>query len=149
MKLATYTEHKEQVALMQWWRLQCKRYGVAEHLLFAIPNGGARNVVTGAILKAEGVRPGVPDLFLAVSRGPFYGMFIEMKRVHNGRLFESQRLFSIDLTRQGYENHVCYGWIQAKECIEEYMQHPPSQWSMLSQAHDEQNKTRTLTTSDL
>lgn len=37
-------------------------------LLFAIPDGGRRDAVTGAHLKAEGVRAGVPDMFLAVPR---------------------------------------------------------------------------------
>ena len=32
--------------------------------LHAIPNGGNRSAVTGARLKAEGVKRGIPDLFL-------------------------------------------------------------------------------------
>lgn len=73
-------EHNEQVALMKWWSLACNRYCIAESLLFAIPNGGNRDVVTGALMKAEGVRAGVPDLFLSVPRGAYHGLFIEMKK---------------------------------------------------------------------
>lgn len=35
-------------------------------LWFHVPNGGARNKVTGAILKAMGVRPGVADLLFVM-----------------------------------------------------------------------------------
>ena len=64
-------EHRIQAALFKW-----ARYSAAEtpvlRLMFAIPNGGARDAITGAILKAEGVKPGVPDVFLPVASGPFH-----------------------------------------------------------------------------
>src|SRR5690606_12582346 len=64
-----HTESKSQQAFIRWWGLSHRSLGVPHaDLLFAIPNGGARNPVTGATLKAEGVRRGVPDLFLAVPR---------------------------------------------------------------------------------
>ena len=80
-------EHKEQVAVIQWWHLAHKAYGLPEFALFAIPNGGARHMLTAVRLKEEGVRPGIPDLFLACSPGEhsrlvgieYQGMFIEMK----------------------------------------------------------------------
>ena len=56
-------EHRIQAALFEW-----AKYASAKHpglkLMFAIPNGGARDAVTGAMLKREGVKPGVPDIFL-------------------------------------------------------------------------------------
>ena len=47
-------------------------------LLFAIPDGGRRDAVTGAHLKAEGVRAGGPDMFLAVPRQNAPGLFPEL-----------------------------------------------------------------------
>lgn len=47
-----------------------------ETLLFAVPNGGGRDALTGAILQGEGVRPGVSDLIL-LCRGKI--IFIEVK----------------------------------------------------------------------
>lgn len=45
-----------------------------------IPNGGKRDKVTAKKrLKAEGVKPGVPDVFLPVARKGFHGLYIEMK----------------------------------------------------------------------
>ena len=48
--------------------------------LLAIPNGGARHIAVARKLKAEGVKPGASDLFLAlpIPHGPA-GLWIEMK----------------------------------------------------------------------
>ena len=72
------SESVEQIHLFQWARMQsCTMPEL--NLLFHIPNGGKRNITTAKRLKAEGVKAGVPDLFLPVSRGGFFGLFIEMK----------------------------------------------------------------------
>src|SRR5688572_6150019 len=52
------TEHQEQCAVIQWWGHAHHSYQLPVFALFAIPNGGARDVITGARLKAEGVRRG-------------------------------------------------------------------------------------------
>lgn len=70
------SEHAEQTAFVQWFRLQFP--GVR---IIAIPNGGARNRIVGMKLKAEGVSAGVPDLYV-----PAWHLWIEMKRQHGGRL---------------------------------------------------------------
>lgn len=114
-------EHAEQVALMKWWSLAHQLFGISEQLLFAIPNGGKRNVVTAAKLKEEGVRAGVPDLFLAVPREPFNGLFIEMKKSKGGHVSESQRNMILNLVQSGYLAVVCNGWNDAKETIEMYL----------------------------
>lgn len=48
-------------------------------MIHAIPNGGARSKGEGGKLKAEGVRKGIPDLFLPVPSGMYHGMYIELK----------------------------------------------------------------------
>jgi len=114
-------EHDEQVYLMQWWSMACKRFGISEHLLFAIPNGGQRNVIVASKLKAEGVRAGVPDLFLAVARHGFHGLFIEMKKPKGGIVSDKQDVMLNDLNDQHYHAVVAHGWIQAKTSIESYL----------------------------
>lgn len=114
-------EHTEQVNLMQWWSLSCKLFGISEQLLFAIPNGGERNVIVASKLKAEGVRAGVPDLFLAHGHTCYNGLFIEMKKAKGGVLSDKQKVY-IDLLKQrGYAVAVCHGWIEAKQAIEKYL----------------------------
>ena len=39
-------EHNEQVNLMKWWSLAHFKFKIPERCLFAIPNGGQRNVIT-------------------------------------------------------------------------------------------------------
>src|SRR5258708_6266486 len=77
------SEHQSQTAGISWWALACKGYELPPFALFAIPNGGARDPITGSRLKQEGVRPGILDLMLAVKRGDFGGLFIEMKKLGN------------------------------------------------------------------
>lgn len=117
-------EHQEQVALCGWWKLYAHGRGVPESLLFAIPNGGRRDAVTGARLKAEGVRAGIPDLFLAVPRGVWAGLFIEMKRRRGGRASPEQQAMHACLAASGYRVSVCRGWDEARAALEAYMGAP-------------------------
>lgn len=78
-------EHRIQAALFKWSRLASSRYP-GLRLMFAIPNGGARDAITGAMLKAEGVKPGVPDIFLPVPVNGFHGLFVEMKTLSGNGL---------------------------------------------------------------
>jgi len=89
----------EQRGLLQWFHL--KYSGV---LIFHVPNGGFRDINTARKLRAEGVVPGVPDLFI-----PAWHCFIEMKRVEGGKLSEEQVKIIEYLTRVGYTVIVGYG----------------------------------------
>lgn len=113
-------EHEEQRTLMQWWALYSKSKGLSECLLFAIPNGGFRHISVAMKLKQEGVRAGVPDLFLALPRGNYHGLFIEMKKAKGGRVSDSQNAVMTSLVRQGYACAVCHGWTAARLQIERY-----------------------------
>lgn len=114
-------EHAEQVNLMQWWALQCKRFGIAEQCLFAIPNGGQRNIIVAKKLKDEGVRAGIPDLFLAVPKGRFHGLFVEMKKPQGGVVSDNQKACMEMLSNNGYCVTVCHGFIDAQEAIKGYL----------------------------
>lgn len=114
-------EHSEQVNLIQWWALQCKRFGIHEQLLFAIPNGGQRNIITAKRMKDEGVRAGIPDLFLAVPRGRFHGLFVEMKKPQGGVVSDAQKACMEMLSSNDYCVAVCRGFIDAQEAIKGYL----------------------------
>lgn len=119
-------EHAEQVLLMQWWALAHQQFGIPEQLLFAIPNGGERNIIVAARMKKEGVRAGIPDLFLAVSSGGFHGLFIEMKKPKGGRVSKNQSSMMKLLSEQGYSAKVCCGWVGARAEIERYLRQQPN-----------------------
>lgn len=115
------SEHDEQVNLIQWFRFKSELFGISEQLLFAIPNGGQRNIITASKLKAEGVKAGVPDLFLAYPNRRHCGLFIEMKRESNGRVSDAQKGFLKLLNETGYLAVVCKGWQAAADTIEQYL----------------------------
>ena len=82
-----HIESKIQISCVNWFRIQFPMY-----VLFAIPNGGARRLIEGKILKAEGTMAGVSDLFLMFGNGTYNGLFIEMK-TEKGRQTDTQKLF--------------------------------------------------------
>ena len=91
------TEAQEQEELARW----LDRHGV---LWCHVPNGGNRSAVTGAQLKKQGVKKGVPDVII------FRGMVaIELKRQCGGVTSPEQRKWLEDLTEAGWTCYVCRG----------------------------------------
>ena len=113
-------EGEEQATLFSWAAMKRGKYPELD-LLFHIPNGGSRGKAEAARFKAEGVKPGVPDLFLPVARGPYHGLFIEMKRKKGGKVSDNQKAWIAALTVQGDLAVVCYGWKDAASLIVDYL----------------------------
>ncbi len=112
-------EHNEQVALFRWATLAAGRYPELA-LLFAVPNGGRRDAVTGARLKAEGVKAGVPDIWLPVARCGYHGLVIELK-APRGRASREQRAWIGALEEQGWLAAVCVGAEAARKLLDQYL----------------------------
>jgi len=111
-------ESKLQQACVRWFRFN---YPSMRNLLFAIPNGGLRNIKTAVRLKAEGVVAGVPDLFLALATEQSPGLFIEMKFGENEQT-EAQKIMQRELTGQNFEYSVCYTIDEFMTTIKTYLQ---------------------------
>lgn len=111
-----HVESNTQIAAVRWFRYQ---YPHLARLLFAVPNGGARDRVTGAIMKAEGVVAGVADLLLLVPRGGYHGLCIEMK-TRTGRQSESQKEWQQEVEAQGYRYVVCRSEIDFRNAVKVY-----------------------------
>lgn len=120
MRTPIPTEHQEQCQLFEWAEWAEKRFP-GLHLMHAIPNGGKRDIRTAAMLKAEGVKPGVPDIFLPVPRGGKHGLYIELKRRKGGTVSKEQEAWIRALIHQGYACAVCHGWEAARDVIIDYM----------------------------
>jgi hypothetical protein len=120
------TEHQEQAELISTCDKFKHMYPGAE-LIFAIPNAGGfsggyrSNVGRVAKLKAEGVRSGVPDLFLPVPRGGFHGFFIEMKTADGGDVSKNQQEWRATLEGQGYLVGIGCGCADAWQMIRYYL----------------------------
>jgi hypothetical protein len=114
------TEAQEQAALFQWIAYKAKQYPELQYC-YHIPNGGSRNPIEARHLKEQGVKPGIPDLFLPCARGGWHGLYIEMKRRKGGRLSDEQAAMLEALREQGYCAWVCKGANDAIELITEYL----------------------------
>ena len=77
-------------------------------------------MITGARLKAEGVRPGIPDLMLVAPRGKYKGLFIEMKKPPNHPNDDQKKVISY-LDSQGYCCLVKYNAETAITSISSYL----------------------------
>lgn len=104
--------------------------------MFAIPNGGKREKrqdrkgrwfsPAAQKLKREGVKPGVPDIFLPCARGGSHGLFVEMK-APDGRVSPDQHRVHQVLRDEGYAVLVCFSLESAITLITWYlMDHPLS-----------------------
>ena len=117
----TATEADEQCVVIEWAHVMAVRLPGVD-LLFHIPNGEVRTKAAGARLKAQGVRAGVPDLFLPVARGGHHGLWLELKRADRSNHPSPAQVAWIDRLRdEGYMVVVCYGAGQAMSAIETYM----------------------------
>lgn len=120
VKMPKPTEHNEQRALVERIAWRANQNPVL-CLLYAVPNGGMRHRAIAGQMKAEGAKPGVPDLVLPVARGGWHGLYLEMKRP-GGRTSPEQRWWLAQLSEQGYYTAVCYGADEAERTILDYEQ---------------------------
>lgn len=116
---ATGSEHDEQTALFNWARLTAVEWP-ALAWMFAIPNGGERHPLVAVKLRDEGVRAGVPDMFLPAPVAPWHGLFIELKAGRN-KTTEQQTEWLAALRAAGYQTVVSYGWEAAARDILDYL----------------------------
>jgi len=154
------TEHGEQMALFAWCNVArnygfnvANRWAQGEGLeaaktsftvitavpvlkwIYAIPNAGARgNKVAAGQLKAEGLKSGIADICLPVSKmlwpdkkeyneTQYCGLYIELKR-KDGKpsdVSDNQKEFGNFVINQGYHWVTCYGWMQARDAIVAYL----------------------------
>jgi hypothetical protein len=112
-------EHQEQVALFRWISLMRPKHPELS-MAFAIPNGGHRHIAVARKLKSEGVMRGVPDIFLAHPAQGRHGLFIEMKS-EKGKVSPEQAEWLSYLNGDGYAAFTCYSWIEAAQCMADYL----------------------------
>lgn len=115
------TEAAHQTALMCWCNLPEIQFQYPElQSLFHIPNGGTRDKIEAGHLKSQGVKAGVPDLFLPVARHGKHGLFIEMKIAPN-KASAQQQTWIEDLRSQNYGAAIAWSWIEAAQMLELYL----------------------------
>lgn len=115
------SESGNQQALLCWCNQNLIKYPELKWLT-AIPNGGYRDKITAGKLKAEGVKSGVPDLFLPIRRSQFVALWIEMKKPDVGKTSKEQDEWIAHLRSQGHWVSICFGWEAAKYMLVKYLE---------------------------
>ncbi|MCK2042546.1 VRR-NUC domain-containing protein [Chromohalobacter sp. TMW 2.2308] len=125
-------EGQEQTRLMLWLKGEVNRgtaVGLAHANTYAVPNGGSRHGLEAAKMKQQGVRSGVSDLVIAVPRGGYHGLYLELKATppRDAELAESQREWLAKMEEAGYCAKLARGIEEAKAVIREYMVMSPTE----------------------
>jgi hypothetical protein len=124
-----------QKAVVEWWGFSNRGFGVPEELLLSIPNGSfmgggfmrtKRGMVPLAVvranrMKAEGLRPGAPDLLLLCPNQTHHALLVEMKS-EEGRVRPEQKQFMEDARKFGYDCVVAHSTDEAREAITRYLE---------------------------
>lgn len=109
------SESGEQQVLAQWLDLN-------RILWTHVPNGRHRSKIVGALLKREGVKPGVPDVLIfdppPKLPGGRVGVAIELK-LQGGRTSAAQAEWMRELRERGWIARVCHGASAAIEYLTE------------------------------
>lgn len=112
---ADISEHNLQMKCVRYFRLKYKKY-----LIYAVPNGGYRTRTTAKKLVLEGVVSGVPDLFIAVARHDYHGLYIEMKNGKAGKVSKEQKEIMAYLENEGYKVALCRDLDEFMKVVDEY-----------------------------
>lgn len=105
----------------------CKFLDLINITYFAIPNAQSlshldRKAAIRAMikLKNEGLKPGVPDIFICEPTKNYSGLFIEMKKKPN-KPSQLQNQWLEKLNMKNYKTEICYSTNQAITAIKNYM----------------------------
>lgn len=119
-KVRRQPELEEQAALIEWAdKTVIDGIRIGDYLIH-IPNEGKRGPKAAKDAKRLGLRAGVPDLFLALPRGGYAGLWIEMKSKQGTVTFQQIKW----LTRfadVAYKTSICKSLTDAKGVIERYI----------------------------
>ena len=94
-----HIEESIQVACVKWFRLQYPNL-----VIFAVPNGGSRNLYEAKNMKESGTLAGVADLVIVGNGGKV--LFVEMKAGKN-KQEDSQILFQNKVEKLGHKYIIC------------------------------------------
>ena len=117
--MTTPTEHAEQAAFFQAIAIMANQDSRLK-AVFAIPNAGKRSVGAAVYYQQEGLRAGVPDIFVPIANTKKHGLFIEMKR-KGAKLKENQLVWIRLLEGLGYQTAVCYSCDDALSALRVYL----------------------------
>lgn len=119
-KVSHQAELEEQAALIEWAGKTVINGIKIGYYLLHIPNEGKRGPKAARDAKRLEMKKGVYDLFLALPRGGYSGLWIEMKAI-DGRVTSAQLEWQELMRSAGYRAEVCYGFNATILQIELYL----------------------------
>lgn len=107
---------KHQESTLQTQCVKWFRYQYPHLVIYAVPNGGSRNVREAQRLKSEGVLAGVADLTILLPQGK--SLYIEMK-VKGNRQTPNQKEFQQKAEALGHKYYVCYSFEEFEKAVKQ------------------------------
>lgn len=110
-------EHLQKDCIL-WFDYQ---YPTFQKLLFAVPNGGSRNLLEAVNLKKQGVRAGISDMIFLYPSYRFAFLCIEFKTI-KGKQSDEQKQFETLIDGQTQGRYVVIrSFEEFKEIIEDHI----------------------------
>jgi len=119
-KFSRYQEHWEQCYIFHHVAMNLP---FAYEMMFAVPNAGKRAMVERGMLTSQGLRKGVPDIYMDIPTKIYHGLRIELKKTGatNSALSEEQIHWITKYTQLGFSAHAAFGYKQAIDLIYSYL----------------------------
>lgn len=109
------SEDQEQRTVVDWLKAHRIRH-------YATPNMAQRSYKLAQWYKLLGMSAGVPDLCIPVPKGPYHGMYIEMKsKAKSAKTSQAQEEWINYLSAVGYFVPVCRGADEAIAQLNHYL----------------------------
>jgi hypothetical protein len=110
-------KHEEilQTACILYFRLQ-----YPDKMIYAIPNGGSRNVIEASNLKRAGVLSGVADCHIPIPNKQYHSLFIEFKYGQKTKQTDNQIYFQKKVETWGNRYEVCRSFDEFRQIIDNY-----------------------------
>ncbi len=93
---------------------------IPEKLIFAVPNGGSRNMIEAVNLKRQGVKSGVADVLLLIPKKGFASLCIEFK-TKIGKQSKEQKEFQQQVEMCGSKYVIVRSVKQAIDEMKKYL----------------------------
>lgn len=114
------SEDSELIAFFDYIRWQ-ETLNPILSVIFHVENERKCSWAQGLIRKKKGVRAGVPDIIVPIPKGPFHGLFIELK-LPGRKPTVTQQEYMIKLYTLGYCVKIAYSAEQAISILKEYLE---------------------------
>ena len=111
----SHDEQQIQIDLVEWFHYQYPKV-----ILTISPGGFITDGKTGSKVKRMGYCKGFPDISILKQKKKFGGLFLELK-TEKGKVSPEQQIIMTNLIDNGYCALVAYGFQDAKEIIERYL----------------------------